>query len=685
VPGGVPGGVKAERIRGFDPGSPKNRAQHIRRSDPGWRAIRGLPGGVGARGKVHRLKGFDPAVNVSPPTAKTAADKDVRAGGKPASFRLRWRAVRENTPAEYPAKQSLADRSLWQPPGPSIRRGAAAMVAVPIARYPIHRRSHEPPYADTVPVSNVLYYGDNLDVLPRHVAAESVDLVYLDPPFNSNATYNVLFAEQDGSRAASQIEAFTDTWRWDQAAVYDYETTVEQGGRVADALIAMRTFLGPSNMLAYLSMMAPRLVELRRVLKPTGSLYLHCDPTASHYLKLLLDAVFGPAAFRSEIIWKRTGSHSSANRWAPVHDTILYAAKERDPTWNAPRTDYDQAYLDKYYRFDDGDGRLYWRNSLTATGTRKGSSGQPWHGIDVTATGQHWKFTVESLDALDAEGRIYWPTGGSGFPQIKRYKDELKGKAVSDIWDDIDHINPVAQERLGYPTQKPLALLERIIAASSKPGDVVLDPFCGCGTAEDAAQRLGRQWIGIDITHLAVNLIKVRMRDAYGADAIFDVIGEPTDLAGALQLAGDDPYQFQWWALGLVGARPVEQKKGADHGIDGRLFFHQQQGGETQQVILSVKAGHVTVSHVRDLRGVLDREKAAIGVLLSMDPPTQPMRGEAASAGFYEGTWGQKYPRMQLLTVGELLDGRQIDMPDVHLGANVTHKRAPKAPEQSLF
>jgi DNA modification methylase len=452
-------------------------------------------------------------------------------------------------------------------------------------------------------------------------------------------------------------------------------------GGVADALMAMRTFLGSANMLAYLSMMAPRLVELRRVLKPTGSLYLHCDPTASHYLKLLLDAVFSSANFRNEVIWKRTTAHSSAQKWAPVHDTILYYSKSEDATWTAPRTEYEQAYLDKYYRFDDGDGRLYWRDNLCAAGVRHGSSGHVWRGFDATAKGMHWKFTIASLDELDRQNKIYWPKGGTGWPQYKRYREELKGKAVPDIWEDIDRINPVAQERLGYPTQKPLALLERIIAASSNPGDVVLDPFCGCGTAVDAAQRLGRQWIGIDITHLAVNLIKVRLRDAYGDAVTFDVIGEPTDIAGAQQLAQDDPYQFQWWALGLVGARPVEQKKGADRGIDGRLLFHDEQGGETKQVILSVKAGHVTVSQVRDLRGVVERDHAAIGVLLSMESPTRPMREEAADAGSYDGPWGQHYPQLQLLTVGDLLGGRKIDMPDTaSMAANVTHKRAPKAP-----
>jgi DNA modification methylase len=529
---------------------------------------------------------------------------------------------------------------------------------------------------------NRLYYGDNLDVLRRYVPDESVDLVYLDPPFNSNANYNVLFAENAGTKAAAQIKAFEDTWQWDESAAAAYREVVEAGGSVAQALIAFRTFLGDSDMLAYLAMMAPRLVELRRVLKPTGSIYLHCDPTASHYLKMLLDAVFGPDHFLNEIIWKRTTAHSSVKRWGPVHDVILYFSRSEDPTWNSQRADYDEAYLSKYYRYDDGDGRLYWRNSLTAAGVRHGSSGKSWRGIDVSATGQHWKFKVETLDELDAKGQIYWPPGGKGFPQIKRYRDELKGLAVSDIWTDIDRINQVAQERLGYPTQKPEALLERILSASSNEGDTVLDPFCGCGTTIATAQRLKRRWIGIDITHLAIGLIKTRLKDAYG-EAIkdtYDVIGEPVSVDDAKALAASDPYQFQWWALSLVGARPAEQKKGKDRGIDGRIYFHDDTSGDTKSIILSVKAGHTGPDHVRDLRGTVEREKAAIGVLITMEAPTKDMRKEAATGEAYLSQWGS-HPKIQLLTVADLLEGKTINRPpDRQTGA--TFKRAPKAKGQ---
>ncbi len=522
---------------------------------------------------------------------------------------------------------------------------------------------------------NLLYYGDNLDILRRYIKDESVDLIYLDPPFKSNQDYNVLFKERNGKQSAAQIHAFEDTWHWDESAALAYKEIVEAGGKVSQAMQAFHTYLGPNDMLAYLAMMAPRLVELRRVLKPTGSIYLHCDPTASHYLKILMDAVFGPVRYLNEIIWKRTTAHSSAGRYAPIHDIILFYRRGDDFTWTEPRLGYEQAYLDKYYKYDDGDGKLHWRDNLCAAGVRHGSSGKPWRGIDPTVKGMHWKFTVERLEELDGEGRIYWPPKGT-MPQYKRYRDELKGRATPDIWDDIDRINPVGAERLGYPTQKPEALLERIINASSKKGDTVLDPFGGCGTTVAAAQKLGRRWICIDITHLAITLMKKRLFDTFGKDAQFEVIGEPTDVAGAEALAKQDPYQFQWWALGLVDARPVEGRKGADKGIDGRIYFHDEaDSSETKQVILSVKAGHTGVAHVRDLIGVLDQEKAEIGVLISLQEPTGPMRTDAAEAGFYHSPgWNQDYPRIQLRTIAELLAGKGIDVPPQH----VTFKQAPK-------
>ena len=521
---------------------------------------------------------------------------------------------------------------------------------------------------------NKLYYGDNLDVLRRHIDDESVDLVYLDPPFNSNASYNVLFAEQDGARAASQIKAFEDTWRWDANAARACHEVIEAGGKVSLAMQAFRTFLGESDMLAYLSMMAPRLIELRRVLKSTGSIYLHCDPSASHYLKMLMDAVLGPEQFRNEVVWKRTSAHSSAKRYGPVHDVIFFYGKTDQMQWIGGRQAYNPAYVRQRYK--RGGDRPWRDENLTGAGVRHGETGLEWRGFDVTAKGRHWAYPPTELDRMDAAGLIYWPSKSGGWPREKVLLDEAEGVALQDVWTDVSPLNSQAQERLGYPTQKPEALLERIIAASSDERDTVLDPFCGCGTTLAAAQRLKRRWIGIDITSLAISLIRNRLGDAFEGRAKFEVVGEPVSSPDAAKLAKDDPYQFQWWALGLVGARPVEGKKGADKGIDGRIFFHEGDKDKTKQIILSVKAGHVTVSQLRDLRGVLDREKAEIGVLLCMDEPTAPMRKEAASAGFYKSPWGE-HSRLQILTIDDLLAGKTIDRPPAQ--TSVTFKRAPKA------
>lgn len=358
---------------------------------------------------------------------------------------------------------------------------------------------------------------------------------------------------------------------------------------------------------------------------------------------------------------------------------LVYARADAAQKWNRPYRPLAEDHRRRHYAKKDAAGRAFTHGELTAPGIRNGRSGVPWRGFDVTAIGRHWTTTVERLDEHDAQGRIYWPPDG-GWPRLIRYEDESKGQAIGDVWEDIPPLNMRARERLGYPTQKPVALLERILAASSDEGDVVLDPFCGCGTTIDAAQKLGRRWIGIDVTHLAVGLIKTRLRDAHGLEPgeAYRVVGEPTDEAGAVELAATDPYQFQWWALGLVGARPAEGKKGADKGIDGRIvFFDEWPNGKPRQVIFSVKAGKLHANHLRDLRGVVDREGAAIGVLLSMQPATKPMRAEAADAGFYESPHFGAFPRLQLLTIHELLAGARVKAPPLgQVGA--TFKKAPK-------
>ncbi|HEX4463501.1 MAG TPA: DNA methyltransferase [Solirubrobacterales bacterium] len=532
--------------------------------------------------------------------------------------------------------------------------------------------------------SGALFYGDNLDVLRRYVDDESVDLVYLDPPFNSNASYNVLFAEQDGSQSAAQIKAFGDTWRWDQEAAAAYEEVVEGGGEVSRTMQAFRTILGESNMLAYLAMMAPRLAELHRAMKSTASLYLHCDPTASHYLKLLLDSVFGPRSFRSEIVWKRSSAHSDTKQGrrihGHIHDVIFFYTKSNSWTWNPIYTPYDEAYVESKYRhIEPKTGRRYRLDNLTAA-KPGGDTSYEWHGRHPYK-GRYWAYSQEKMDKFLEEGRIRFPKKPDGVPELKRYLDEMPGVPLQDLWVDLDPINAKAAERLGYPTQKPESLLERIIESSSNQGDVVLDPFCGCGTSIAVSEKLKRNWVGIDITYLATHLIKSRLVDAFGENVDFSVIGEPTALEDASKLAKEDHYQFEAWALGLVGARTTAKKKGADRGIDGRLLFHEKQGGKTRQVLISVKSGTTGVNDVRDLRGVIEREEAEIGLLISMREPTKAMRTEAATAGFYQsgsegvGTWG-RHPRLQLLTVAELLDGRRIDMPP--LTGNLTFRRAPR-------
>ena len=527
---------------------------------------------------------------------------------------------------------------------------------------------------------NQLFYGDNLDVLRLHVLDESVDLVYLDPPFKSNANYNVLFAERDGTQAAAQIKAFNDTWRWDDGAARAYADVVEAGGRVSQAMQAFRTFLGESDMLAYLAMMAPRLVELRRVMKDASSLYLHCDQTSSHYLKLLLDAVFGPSNFRNEIVWKRKAGRGETNnaaiRFGVSTDSILFYAKGPATLFHRQYRKNNPGYIESKFTNVDPSGRRYRLDNLTSPSYRPNLIYE-YKGYKPPEKG--WAVSYERMEEMDREGRIHFPADQTKRLQRKRYLDQLAGETVDTLWDDIPPINSQAQERLGYPTQKPEALLTRILSASSNEGDVVLDPFCGCGTTIAAAQALGRQWIGIDVTNLAITLIRHRLKDAYGDDIeqTYQVIGEPVSVPDAEALAASDPYQFQWWALGLVGARPAEGKKGADQGIDGRIYFHDGDTAKTKQIVISVKAGKLHAPYVRDLRGVVEREQAALGVLLTLNAPTKAMRTEAASAGFYASPWGQ-HPRVQILTVGELLAGKRLDAPPPRQ-TSLTYKRAPKA------
>ena len=514
---------------------------------------------------------------------------------------------------------------------------------------------------------NALYYGDNLAVLRESVADETVDLIYLDPPFNSNASYNVLFKAPSGEQSQAQIEAFEDTWHWNESAERAFDEVVT--GPHSDASImlrAMRAALGENDMMAYLAMMAVRLIELHRVLKPTGSLYLHCDPTASHHLKMILDGIFGYENYLNEIVWKRTTTKSDfrqgAKNWPRIHDTIFYYAKDASAisVFAQPFTAYADEYVANKYKNVDPDGRKYMLDKLTAPGS--GTRGHPQY--EFMGVTRYWVYNRAKMETLLAEGRIVQPSPGS-VPRYKRYLDEVKGVAIGDFWGDISAINSMAIERLGYPTQKPLFLLERIISASSNPGDVVLDPFCGCGTAIHAAEKLGRKWIGIDVTHLAIALVERRLKEAFPG-ITYEVHGVPKDIAGARDLASRDKHEFQKWITAIIGAQPYKGgKKGMDRGIDGYLHFRDADK-KSEFAIVSVKGGEtLTPSMIRDLKGTMEREKAALGLFLTLNEPTREMVKEAVSAGFYE-TGGQKIPRLQILTAAAILEGRKPQVPFGH-------------------
>ena len=520
-------------------------------------------------------------------------------------------------------------------------------------------------------MTNTLYYGDNLDILRQYVPDESVDLVYLDPPFNSNASYNILFRERSGEESPAQIKAFTDTWEWTQESERVYEREIianpDAPSAVKEMIWAFRQFVGPNAMMAYLVMMAPRLVELRRVLKPTGSIYLHCDPTAGHYLKLLMDTVFGPEQFRTEITWKRTSAHSDTRQGRQqhgrVHDLILFYSKSNTWTWNPLYTEYDEDYMDRFYRHVEPEtGRRFRLGDLTGPGGA--AKGNP--SYEVMGVTRYWRYSKERMAALIEQGRIVQTRPGA-VPAYKRYLDEMPGIPLQDLWTDINPIGAQANERLGYPTQKPQALLERIIQASSNEGDVVLDPFCGCGTAVAAAEKLKRRWIGIDVTHLAVALMKSRLRTAFGIvpGKDYQVVGEPADVGGARALAEQDRYQFQFWAMSLLEALPREDgRRGADRGIDGVLYFVDGPRRGMKKAIVQVKSGKVSSPHVRDLKGTVEREKAALGLFITLEEPTSAMRTEAVSAGFYHSdVWQKDYPKIQLRTIAELLDGNEFELP----------------------
>lgn len=460
-----------------------------------------------------------------------------------------------------------------------------------------------------------LLCGDNLDVLRRCIPDASVDLVYLDPPFQSGRSYGVSFALAERSqrpRGAREVHAFDDTWRWGPEAEAAYAEILAAGGPAAGAVGALRQLVGESDVLAYLCMMAPRLVELRRALKPTGSLYLHCDPTASHYLKVLLDAIFGAACFRNEVIWRYRRWPAAARQFQRMHDVLLVYAR-------SPGGEHKFRTLYGYERLAE--------STLKTFGTRKQRA-------DFSSG--HRKPSVEEA--------------------------ETPGPPLSDVW-EIGVIAAIGRERLGYPTQKPEALLERVLHASSDPGDVVLDPFCGAGTTVAVAERLGRRWIGIDTSHLAIGLVKHRLAAAFGPEfaGSYEVRGEPATVAEARALAARDPRQLAYWLLGCVGARPVDRKLGPAEGVDGRLIVEARQGrgARPRQLLLAIEPGAPTAARVRALRRAIEQSPGDLGALIALEPPGAEALREAAAGR----SRASAAPPVQILSVAEILAGARPDVP----------------------
>lgn len=538
---------------------------------------------------------------------------------------------------------------------------------------------------------NRLFYGDNIQIM-KQMKLYSVDLIYLDPPFNSKQNYNLMYKTLTGKPVPEQVEAFCDTWEMDaeKERLSKAMPMLMAEHNVSDYYIdfwriwmkALRDT--QPHLLAYLIYMVQRLLYMKSILKPTGSIYLHCDPTASHYIKVMMDGIFGHQNFRNEIIWKRTSSHNSAKRWGPVHDVILFYSRSDTYTWNRTSQPYDKGYIDTFYRHVDERGRFR-LGDLTGAGTRSGDSGLPWKGVDPSISGRHWAvpavpglsahqiklLTVqERLDALDAAGLIYWPPRGK-VPQFRRYLDEDRGVAIQDIITDIDPLSSQAKERLGYPTQKPTDLLKRIILASTNKGDVVFDPFCGCGTTIYAAHETERAWMGCDIAILAIKLIKEVLGERYrlAEGTHFSVNGIPASVEQAQALFHQDPFQFQHWAVERVGGFPM-QRKTADRGIDGRIYFETKK--ELKSIVISVKGGAIRPTDIRDLRGVLEREEdAALAGFISLREPTKGMREEAASAGQYEYN-GMFYDRIQLLTIADIVERKASFLSPTQIGSRIS-------------
>lgn len=511
--------------------------------------------------------------------------------------------------------------------------------------------------------SGRLFFGDNLEILRgTSIPDRSVDLIYLDPPFNSQAQYNVLFRSPREDATSAQAGAFVDTWTWGDEAEFAYKLIMGRGGGTAKFIDALRSALGNSDMMAYLVMMAARLDALHAKLRPSGTLYLHCDPTASHYLKIVLDGIFGTDGFTNEIIWHRSMPKSLMARRLPTnHDTILmYGAESRIWNEDAMFQPYDLARLpektaEKYSHVDPG-GRRYQLTSLINPNQDRPNLRYEFLGVTRV-----WRWTRERMEKAYADGLVVQPAPGR-VPRFKRYLDTQRGMPLSDVWTDIPPLNSQANERVGYPTQKPLALLDRIIKLSSVEGQTVLDPFCGCGTTIEAAKNAGRNWIGIDIAIHATKVIAARIGDE--TEGNYKLEGIPKDFESAKKLAETNKYQFQWWANYLFNPHALrEQKKGADRGIDGDLFFPNGPGRPWGRMLTSVKGGeNVGPAMVREFAGVLNAEKAEMGLFICLNKPTRAMADAARDAGPAKTVHGE-IPRLQIVAIEEFFEGKLPKLP----------------------
>lgn len=550
---------------------------------------------------------------------------------------------------------------------------------------------------------NHLYYGDNLTIMQR-MAKHSVDLIYLDPPFNSKKNYNLMYKTMTGMPVPEQVEAFCDTWEMDaekEELAKKMPILMREHG-VEDYYVEFwRLWINAlrhtqPHLLAYLIYMVQRLLHMKSLLRPTGSIYLHCDPAASHYIKVMMDGIFGHENFQNEIVWKRTSAHSGAKRYGPVHDTILFYTIGQKFKWNVIYGEYDQQYVDAFFTHLDADGRRWQRTDLTGPGVRHGDSGLPWRDYNPTERGRHWqppsyfyeryvKLTgddlakyplIDRLEKMDAAGMIHWPKKAGGMPRGKRFLEDAQGIPLQDVWTDIKPIHNMAVERLGYPTQKPIALLDRIIQSSTDKGDVVFDPFCGCGTTIYSAVKNERKWIGCDIAILSIRLVReILTGDEYRLveGTHFDVSGIPVGVEQAQELAKTAPFQFQHWLVERVGGFPMQQKV-ADKGIDGRMYFETKQG--LKSMVLSVKGGKIRPTDLRDLRGVLEREPdTELAGFLCLHEPTKAMREEAARAGQFR--YGDvMYDRMQILTVKDILEDKREFRTPTKLGTRIASAQA---------